>query len=388
MKNAQTVVHPVVTWLHRLLPASLTIPPREQWRIVAGTALGILLTGVLSQWLAPAGTAWLIAPVGASAVLVFAIPSSPLAQPWSVVGGNTLSALVGTACAMLVPDASLAAALAVSFAIVAMLLARCLHPPGGAAALLVVLSHHPSWWFVAVPGFFNNLQRVVAGLGNIYVTGRANPHPHAPDREPPPPADTSRFTRADLDAALLHYNEVLDVNPDDLVALLQHAQAAAYQRTLGELRCQDVMTPTPKAVEFGTELHTAWALMRVSGVKALPVVDRARRVVGIVTVADFLNLARLDDHHGLAARLQNLMRPSGRTHSDRPEVVGQIMTRQVRVVSAHRHAVELLPLFSEAGHHHLPVIDQENRLVGILTQSDLVRALGNAVQRSGPATLE
>ena len=46
MKNAQTVVHPVVTWLHRLLPASLTIPPREQWRIVAGTALGILLTDV------------------------------------------------------------------------------------------------------------------------------------------------------------------------------------------------------------------------------------------------------------------------------------------------------------------------------------------------------
>ena len=270
---------------------------------------------------------------------------------------------------MLVPDASLAAALAVSFAIVAMLLARCLHPPGGAAALLVVLSHHPSWSFVAFPVFFNSLLLVVGAMVFNSLTGRSYPH-------------------ADLDAALLHYNEVLDVNPDDLVALLQHAQAAAYQRTLGELRCQDVMTPTPKAVEFGTELHTAWALMRVSGVKALPVVDRARRVVGIVTVADFLNLARLDDHHGLAARLQNLMRPSGHTHSDRPEVVGQIMTRQVRVVSAHRHAVELLPLFSEAGPHHLPVIDQENRLVGILTQSDLVRALGNAVQRSGPATLE
>jgi CBS domain-containing membrane protein len=112
------------------------------------------------------------------------------------------------------------------------------------------------------------------------------------------------------------------------------------------------------------------------------VVDRARRVVGIVTVADFLNHARLDDHTGLAGRMQAMLRPSKLTHSERPEVVGQIMTRQVRVMSAHRHAVELLPLFSEAGHHHLPIIDPENRLVGILTQSDLLRALSNAVKPS------
>lgn len=162
--------------------------------------------------------------------------------------------------------------------------------------------------------------------------------------------------------------------------MLQHAEAAAYQRTLGELRCEDVMTRNPMAVEYGTALSEAWALMRSNHIKALPVIDRARRIVGIVTFADFLNMARLDDHDGLAVRLQNLLRPSGLLHSERPEVVGQIMTRQVRVVSAQRHAVELLPLFSEAGHHHLPVIDAERRLVGVLTQSDLVRALGQAVR--------
>ncbi len=374
---------PLVTWLRRLSPASLTIPTREQWRIIAGAALGILLTGWLSQWLAPANTAWLIAPVGASAVLVFGVPSSPLAQPWSVVGGNTLSALVGTACALSIPDTSLAAALAVSLAIGTMLLARCLHPPGGAAALLVVLSHNVSWSFAAFPVFFNSLLLVVVGMAFNSLTGRAYPHRHVPDREAPQPTDANRFTRADLDAALQQYNQVLDVDPDDLVDLLQHAQAIAYQRTLGELLCRDVMTPDPRAVEFGTELHEAWKIMRTSRVRALPVVDRARRVVGIVTLADFLTHARLDDHPGLAARLQDLLRPSGRTHSDRPEVVGQIMTRKVRVMSADRPAVDLLPLFSEAGHHHLPIIDHENRLVGILTQSDLVRALSNAVQRSG-----
>jgi CBS-domain-containing membrane protein len=68
-------------------------------------------------------------------------------------------------------------------------------------------------------------------------------------------------------------------------------------------------------------------------------------------------------------------RPSGLSHGDKPAVVGQIMTRQVRVTCADRPLAELVPLFADTGHHHIPVIDGEQRLVGILTQSDLVRAL-------------
>ena len=380
MPTPRSIPVSLQAWLRRFHPASLTIPTLEKWRAIAGAALGILLTGLFSRWLGSQETSWLIAPIGASAVLVFAVPSSPLAQPWSVVGGNTVSALIGTASAMLIPDTALAAALAVGIAIGVMILLRCLHPPGGAAALLVVLLHNDSWSFVAFPVFSNSLLLVLAGIAINSMLGRSYPHRSALKSETAQTATTSRFTRADLNNALLHYNQVMDVNPDDLVELLQHAEAAAYQRSLGELRCQDIMTRDPQAVEFGTALNDAWELMRTSRIKALPVVDRARRVVGIVTVADFLRHARLDDHTGLAARLHSLLRPSQQTHSERPEVVGQIMTRQVRVASAQRHAVELLPLFSEAGHHHLPIIDPENRLVGILTQTDLVRALSKAVK--------
>ncbi|MFB2351185.1 CBS domain-containing protein, partial [Priestia megaterium] len=68
----------------------------------------------------------------------------------------------------------------------------------------------------------------------------------------------------------------------------------------------------------------------------------------------------------------------GATHSEQPEVVGQIMTRQVRVASADRTLVDLVPLFSEGGHHHIPIINSERRLVGMITQSDLVGALFSA----------
>ena len=112
-------------------------------RAAGGALLGVAFAAVagwLGSTLGDAALPWLVAPVGASAVLVFALPASPLAQPWPVFGGNIISTLVGLAIAHFMPTAVLAGALAVGVAIAAMSLARCLHPPGGACALLAVLS--------------------------------------------------------------------------------------------------------------------------------------------------------------------------------------------------------------------------------------------------------
>ena len=136
------------------LPASA-----ERVRAVLGAVLGVLFAAGVSLWISPEPALWLIAPIGASAVLVFTAPASPLAQPWPVVAGNTVSALVGVACAHLLPLPLLAAALAVGLAISIMMLLRCLHPPGGAVALLMVLMHEQSWSFVLFPVLVNSADR-------------------------------------------------------------------------------------------------------------------------------------------------------------------------------------------------------------------------------------
>ena len=59
------------------LPGPTVVDGRERLRAVAGAALGLLFTGLVCEWLA-GGSGWLIAPLGASAVLVFALPASPL----------------------------------------------------------------------------------------------------------------------------------------------------------------------------------------------------------------------------------------------------------------------------------------------------------------------
>jgi CBS domain-containing membrane protein len=368
-----------LAWLRTFQPLPMKVDGRERVRVVVGALLGIGLAAALSHGFAGSDfSPWLIAPMGASAVLVFGVPASPMAQPWAVVAGNTLSALVGVGCSLWIPDPHLAAAAAVSVAIGAMFLLGCLHPPGGASALLVVLTQTTDPQFVLFPVLFNAVALTVAGVLYNTLTGR--PYPHALAHPPVASAATSRFSQADLDFALARFNQVLNVSRDDLEQLLNYAEAAAYDRSLGDLHCSDIMSPLPLAAEYATPLEEAWRMMRQRKIKALPVVDKARRVIGIITTADFMRLANLEFRDGIGERLRKLIRSSESTHSDKPEVVGQIMTRQVRVASATQKITELVTLFSREGHHHIPVIDENQKLVGIITQSDLVRSLYRAVK--------
>jgi CBS domain-containing membrane protein len=291
-----------------------------------------------------------------------------------VLGGSTLSAMVGAVCSAIIPDPALAGAVAVGLAIALMVPLRCLHPPGGAMALYVVLTAGDGWHLAAFPILFNVVVLLVAAVVYNGLTGRRYPHPQRVAARTD--AAQGAFAASDVDAALAHYNQVLDVSRADLEGLLHLAGRAAFQRTLGEVRCSDIMSKPPFAVESGVSLKDAWALMRAQQIKALPVVDAQRLVVGIVTVADFMRLANLDMHEGLGQRLRTLVR--GR--SGQPQDVGEIMSHPVQVAHMAQHAMDLVPLFSQGGHHHIPIVDGEARLAGVITQTDLVRTLARAIQ--------
>jgi CBS domain-containing membrane protein len=201
----------------------------------AGAALGIAFAGLLAALLTRHGAQpLLIAPIGASAVLVFAVPASPLAQPWPVIGGNTLSALFALGVVPFVPDPTAAAGLAVGGAIVVMSLARCLHPPGGAVALGVALLAHGAgaagWSYALIPVALDSLLLVAGAVAYHRWSGHAYPH-----RPPPQPAP-SAFADEDVDAALAEMHETFDIARADLDALLARAAHHAGIRRAPSVR--------------------------------------------------------------------------------------------------------------------------------------------------------
>ena len=375
-----------VQWLHGLLPEAFLVDRYERVRTCLGALIGILVTGLVSyMMLGPSPTLpFLIAPMGASAVLLYAVPSSPMAQPWPVIGGNVMSAAVGVAAAKLFEDPVVAAAIGVAGAIGVMFVLRCLHPPGGAAALTAVLGnaeiHHEGFYYVLSPVLLNCVVMVLVAIVYNNAVRRHYPHVPQPVKRPQgtadvPPSDRIGVTPDDLNTVLREYNQVVDISRDELNTLLMQAEQQAYKRRTGEVTCADIMSRDVITAEYDTPLEEAWTLMRRHNIKALPVIDAGRHVIGIVTQADFMKHAGLEELEDFGVRFRNFMRRSFRPGWEKAEVVGQLMSTPVKIARSASHIVELVPVLSDGGFHHLPIVDEENRLAGIVTQSDLVAAL-------------
>ena len=212
---------------------------RDRLIACAGALIGIALTGLICARL-PAMVAappFLLATMGASAILLFAVPASPMAQPWPIIGGNIVSAVVGVFFARLVHQPMLAAGLAVSGAIFAMSLLRCFHPPGGSVALTAIFGGpailSTGYGFALVPVAINSVFLVLTGWLFHRFSGHSYPHRAVVAQGGVhPPA----FHPEAIDQALADLGETFDVSREDLDLLLQRAALHDRERRIAAAR--------------------------------------------------------------------------------------------------------------------------------------------------------
>jgi CBS domain-containing membrane protein len=334
--------------------------------------------------------------MGASAVLLFAVPHGPLSQPWNFVGGHLISAFIGITIAMLVPDKVVAAALAVGTAISVMYITRCLHPPGGATALSAVVSgpavHALGYQYMVTPVLINVVVMFSWALfiNNVLSNRRYPEKLRRPEVKPESQAPGKvvaglSVAPQDLDYAMRELGEYIDLSVSDLRAIIELTAAHAARRELGNLLCRDIMTREPAAVAYDTPVEEAWRTMGRLKVRALPVVDHRRHVIGILTIADFLRQVQGQEGGALAQRLRRFIEPSRGLTTDKPEYAGHLMTKKVVTVREDQHVMDLFPIYLSEGVHHLPVVDGEGRLVGMVTPRDMMQALYGELLRCGPA---
>ncbi|MFC5069349.1 HPP family protein [Flaviflagellibacter deserti] len=373
--------------LKRLFHGSPPVSGLERFRAGIGALIGILITGLVARLAFGSFNElpYLLPPMGASAVLLFGVPASPLAQPWSIIGGNMVSALIGVTAAQWIDDPAIAAAIAIAFAIPAMLSLRCLHPPSGAVALTAVLGgpviHAAGYHFLLWPLGANTLLIVLAALVFNNLTGRSYPHSVMPATTSPghgtrdvPPMSRIGFTSADIEAALMEYGQLLDVDRADLEAVMRSAELRAFRRRSGELRCADIMSRDVLAVSPGETLREALHMLREHHIKVLPVTDEDARVIGILTQTDLLTKTSWGNG-GPSVRFGQRLGNAARMKPAPQDVVSDVMTTPVRTATPNMPVADLLPLMADGGLHHLPVVNDQGRLVGIITQSDVIAAL-------------
>ncbi|MCK4834018.1 MAG: HPP family protein [Gammaproteobacteria bacterium] len=194
-----------------------------------GAFLGILLVFYSSTYFLQDSSSYLIvASMGASAVLLFAVPHGPLSQPWPLIGGHLISAVIGISCAKFIPDIFIAAPLAVGIAVGAMYYFHCIHPPGGATALSAVVGgntvHELGYQFMLTPVLINVIAIIsVAIIFNYFFKWRRYPA-YLAQKMASANKDTSdgsygAISHEDFVYALSEFESFIDISENDLLKI-------------------------------------------------------------------------------------------------------------------------------------------------------------------------
>lgn len=228
----------LTTFLKSFSPYPVQAPFAEKLRsgLAAGLAVFLLALGLhfIAQ---PPVTLLLLGSMGASAALLYAVPHSPFAQPWNLVGGHLFSAICGGLSMAYIGDPFLAAGVAVGSAIFLMYLLNCLHPPGAATALTLVLGAS-QFQLIGLLGtasivLANTLiMLILALLINNAIPRRHYPHMQAPTTAPTAPSAAVIITpeHADLEWALAQSGSAQNINIEDLSEIYIQAQKRAQSR--------------------------------------------------------------------------------------------------------------------------------------------------------------
>jgi CBS domain-containing membrane protein len=350
-------------WLTRFRPVRTPLLVSERVYAAVGGLLGLLVTGLVTRvWLGSSEhVPLLIAPIGASTVLVFGVPASPLAQPWSVLGGNVLAALIGVTAARSIPDPMLAGAVAVAATIALTSLLGCLHPPAGAVALTAVIGGSAitsaGYRFALVPVALNSLLLVAAGLAFNNLVRRSYPHVAALPTSlhgtaDAPPEFRVGFSPSDIDAALERLGTPLDVEREDLIALFRHVEEEAHRRLRGGISCGEIMSRDLVTVHPDDSSELALRRLREHALRVLPVVDEQ----GVVHGAIDISIAAAEPH----AKVHAL-----------PSIYFETASEETPVN-------QLFYKLSRGRVHEALIVDARMRLLGIVTQTDLLAVIGRA----------
>jgi len=208
-----------------------------------GGVIGISLVSLVSFQVTGADGAALIVPsMGASAVLLFGVPHGKLSQPWPLMGGHIISALVGVLCFKLIHEPYLAAGLAVGLAIGAMHILNCIHPPGGATALAAVIGgpaiHSLGFSYVLSPILLNTLIILIIAIvfNSLFPWRRYPAAMMMRFTDQPQKTSNNQLNLVDTKAveqALADMDLVMDVTTEDLQRVIQLSLNHAKQKKVG-----------------------------------------------------------------------------------------------------------------------------------------------------------
>lgn len=141
-----------------------------------------------------------------------------------------------------------------------------------------------------------------------------------------------------------------------------------------EMHVQDVMSKDVITVlKYESILHVA-KILSEKNISGLPVVDKKNKVIGIITQADILSILGMRKEHSLKDVLKHML---GEPLPERRmgDIVGDIMTSPAATIKTNANISEAAQIMDDKKIRRLPVVDEKNMLVGIISRADILKAV-------------
>ncbi len=186
---------------------------------------------------------------------------------------------------------------------------------------------------------------------------------------------TPQLQREDFARALQEMGTYMDVSVDDLLQVQTLAMKHARMRKTQDRQVASLMTSPVISVAPGCSLSEAAHLLVKHRISGLPVVDESNKLLGIITEADFLRALGVPAHHPghhLWQTLENMFHPAVQVR-EAEGTVAELMVRDVITLSDQASLHQALELMKQHRIKRLVVCDETQRVVGMLTRSNLVR---------------
>jgi CBS domain-containing protein len=145
--------------------------------------------------------------------------------------------------------------------------------------------------------------------------------------------------------------------------------------TIGlEMHVQDVMTRDVITILKYESIMPVAKILSEKNISGLPVVDKKNKVIGIITQADILSILGMRKEHTLKDVLKHML---GEPLPERRmgDIVGDIMTSPAATIHPNANITEAAQMMDEKKIRRLPVVDEKNVLVGIISRADILKAV-------------
>lgn len=187
-----------------------------------------------------------------------------------------------------------------------------------------------------------------------------------------------KISEDDITEGMKALKAYIDITPTDFKKLYEIVYAFAKKRILHEILAEDIMVKPVYTVRQTESLYALISFLAAHKISGSPVVDDSGALVGVVSEKDILRkMGYGQDIHLMQLLAAMLEKPVALDTNSGMVKIDKIMTAPALCLNLAETLIDIIKKFDGKAINRLPVVDNNNNVVGIITRANIICTISN-----------